>query len=198
MFFAFADKHGLTQKNKIPNLQGIIKVNRKTIVAINKASINSYVAALIADFLREELLAAGISFSFETVMSDERKIDLAKRAGKKGYRVYLYFVATIDPKINIGRVSQRVQLGGHNVNHKIILKRYNKSLSLLYEMVKLTNRAYLFDNSGKTYELVAEITDGNMLKINDSRKGMPNWFYHHIFLKAKREKMAIVISPSQT
>jgi predicted ABC-type ATPase len=61
-------------------------------------------------------------------MSDKRKLNIAQRAKRNGYRVYLYFVATITPDINIERVSQRVKLGGHNVDHAKIRKRYAGSL----------------------------------------------------------------------
>ncbi|CAN5834928.1 zeta toxin family protein [soil metagenome] len=188
VFYKFVDKHGLTLKGKVPDLRSILKVNRRSIAFTGKGKMNSYIAAVIADFLRETLLNCLESFSFETVMSDERKVDLAKRAKEKGYRVYLYFVATIDPEINIKRVSQRVKLGGHKVDSKLIRKRYERSLSLLYKMVRLTDRAYIFDNSGNEYELVAEITGGKELKISDSGKGIPNWFYNYFYKKAIRQK----------
>lgn len=35
--------------------------------------------------------------------------------GIRRYRIYLYFVATQDAAINIARVAQRVQPGGHDV-----------------------------------------------------------------------------------
>lgn len=54
-------------------------------------------------------------FTIETVMSDVRKMDYIRLAKQSGYRIYLYFVSTQDVEINIGRVAQRVQLGGHDV-----------------------------------------------------------------------------------
>lgn len=61
---------------------------------------DAYVAAAITDFLREELLAAGQSFSFETVMSHRSKIDFFARARAAGYRTYLYFIATESAHLN--------------------------------------------------------------------------------------------------
>lgn len=186
IFYAFADKHGLTLNKKLTDLRPIIKVNRKSFVVIESEQVNSYVAALIADFLRETILQNDQSFSFETVMSDERKLDFVRKAKHRGYRIYLYFVATISPEINISRVSQRVQLGGHPVSSDAIRKRYNRSLDLLFDMAKLTDRCYLFDNSGRKYELIAEITDGRKLRIESPARQVTNWFYHYFYLKAMK------------
>jgi predicted ABC-type ATPase len=38
--------------------------------------------------------------------------------------------------------------------------RYYRSLDLLLDAVRLTDRAYLFDNSGREPVLIAEVTDG--------------------------------------
>lgn len=40
-----------------------------SLVTLNPAQANSYVASVLADFVRRELLATGTSFTFETVMS---------------------------------------------------------------------------------------------------------------------------------
>jgi predicted ABC-type ATPase len=39
-------------------------------------------------------------------------------------------------------------MGGHPVPEDRIVKRYYRSLDLLMEAIKHTNRAYVFDNSG--------------------------------------------------
>lgn len=190
-FYFFADTHGLTRNNKLGDLRTVLKVNRKSFTVYDPDRINSYVAALIADFLRQAILRKGYSFSFETVMSDERKLDFVKKAKRSGYRIYLYFVATISPNINISRVSQRVQLGGHPVDPDVIRKRYHRSLDLLFDMVKLSDRCYLFDNSGRKYELVAEITNGKKLRIEHPGREVPNWFYHFFYVKARKNVRTI-------
>lgn len=139
---------------------------------INQLEINSYHAALLADFLREKLLADGQTFTFETVLSDAQKLLFLKKALANGYRVYLYFVATDNPKINLIRVQNRVLEGGHDVPVEKIFSRYEKTLALLPQVLKLTHRAYLFDNSVKL-EFVAEITDGKVLTFENGE--IPVW-----------------------
>lgn len=150
------------------------KINVVDNIFHTNTKIDSYLAADLAEFIRQQLLINGISFTYETVMSHESKIQFMKDALDAGFRVYLYYIATEDPDINVNRVNVRVAQKGHNVSPEIIQNRYFKSLFLLKEAVKNTNRAYLFDNSGEKAELVAEITDGNDVRLNNPYN-VPNW-----------------------
>jgi len=140
----------------------------------NGVAINSYYASVIADFIRHKLLAARASFTFETVMSSPDKVDFLRKAKEHGFRTYLYFVATEDPAINISRVANRVAAGGHPVPEEKIISRYYRSLDLLSEAVRYTDRAYIFDNSGQDRVWLAEVTDGVDLEFKG--EWMPQWF----------------------
>jgi predicted ABC-type ATPase len=143
-----------------------------------EVEVNSYVASVASDFLRQKLMAQKASFTLETVMSHISKLDLLAQAQAAGYRTYLYFVATDDPAINISRVKSRVKLGGHAVPEDRIETRYHRSLGLLMDAIRHTNRAYVFDNSGesedKKHAWLAEITDGQKLELKSDR--IPAWF----------------------
>lgn len=141
--------------------------------------IDSYFAADIAELIRQQLLLNKISFTYETVMSHSGKIDFFKKAKQEGYRVYLYFVATEDPLININRVQVRVAQAGHPVSEEVIRKRYFKSLENLKEAVKQTDRAYIFDNSGSNAKLIAEIEDGCQVILNKA-VDLPNWVFEYL------------------
>lgn len=143
-------------------------------IMFRDVSVNAYFAAVAADFIRARLLEAGISFTSETVMSFPDKVVLLAKAQAKGYRTYLYYVATENPAINISRVRHRVHVGGHAVPEEKIVSRYHRSLDLLANAVRCTHRAYIFDNSGPTYILLAEITDGHVLEMKVDT--MPAWF----------------------
>lgn len=99
-------------------------------------------------------------------MSAPDKIQLLIAAQQMGYRTYLYYIATDDPDINITRVRQRVAAGGHDVPQDKIISRYERSLKQLSEAIQVTNRAYIFDNSGDVAVWVCEITEGKKLTIN--------------------------------
>lgn len=143
--------------------------------------VNAYFASVAADFLRQKLLAKRESFSFETVMSSPDKVVLLKKAQSLGYRTYLYYIATDDPTINVARVKARVNMGGHDVPEDKIVSRYTRSLDLLLDAIRHTNRAYLFDNSrhGGDHMWVAEITDGHDLEMKCT--SMPLWFHRFVW-----------------
>ena len=143
-------------------------------LSFRNSGINSYFASLVADFIRNKLIDSSISFTFETVMSFPDKVKLLEWAQKKGYRTYLYYVATEDPSINISRVQYRVKMHGHPVPEDKIISRYERSLNLLMEAVRFSHRAYIFDNSTHEQILLAEITDGKVLEMKTEQ--MPEWF----------------------
>lgn len=72
--------------------------------------VNSYHAAVVADFIRQKLLASRATFTFETVMSARDKVDFLCDAKSAGYRTYLYYVATDDPLINVARLEFRSEV----------------------------------------------------------------------------------------
>jgi predicted ABC-type ATPase len=151
-------------------------------------SVNAYYASVAADFLRRKLLEKRISFSFETVMSSPDKVELLKNAQEMGYRTYLYYIATEDPSINVARVKSRVLSGGHDVPEDKITSRYARSLDLLLDAVRHTNRTYLFDNSRQGGEklFVAEITDGQDLELKCDP--LPSWFRTAVWDKIQTEE----------
>lgn len=144
------------------------------------ARIDSYIAADLAEFIRQQLLLKSISFTYETVMSHIGKVDFMQQALESGYRVYLYYIATEDPEINVNRVSVRKAQDGHTVDADILKKRYYRSLDNLLPAVKATHRAYIFDNSQKQARLIAEITDGESVVINKPND-VPNWVAQYLY-----------------
>lgn len=174
----FRDSKFSAQKRNEDDLVEKLKVIENRLFL--ETQVDSYLSAGIADFIRNQLIKKGISFSFETVMSHEGKVHFMQYARELGYRVYLYFIATSDPAINVNRVGVRVAQNGHHVAEEIIVKRYFRSLELLLPAVLQTNRAYLFDNSGIAANLVAEITNGADVQIVDPAF-VPDWIHKYLF-----------------
>ena len=154
-----------------------IQVKENFIVDRTKET-QSYEASFAASFIRWLLIKKNKSFSFETVMSHPSKVDLIRHANNQGYKTYLYFICTDDPEINVERVANRVQMGGHDVREDKIRSRYTNTLKNLFPAIKLARRAYLFDNSGKKLNLIAEVYEGKMqLKMS----ALPQWFKEFVF-----------------
>jgi len=146
-------------------------------------NINSYFASVCADFIRQKLVESKISFTFETVMSSNDKVELLKKAQEQGYRTYLYFIATQDPIINISRVKNRVKNGGHNVPEEKIISRYYRSMELLSDAVKYSNRAYIFDNSTLNKVWLAQINEGIQLEFKS--EDIPTWMRYYLLEEKK-------------
>lgn len=135
------------------------------------------IGMIVSDLIREYLLSWSISFTMETVFSHPDKLHLIRKAIDKGYKVYLYFVSTEDPLINVKRVEGRVAAGGHDVPHNKIIERYERTMNNLYEAVRLCYRAYIFDNSGKTTVKVAEKDKDGTLYLEES---VPEWLLKYL------------------
>lgn len=168
-------KHKLNDSSYIDNI-AIIDDH----IQLPAELINSYIAADIAGFFRTYHLEHEHTFTFESVLSHPSKLDLLQTAKSKGYRIYLYFISTESPDINVNRVKIRVSQQGHPVSEEAIRSRYTKSLKLLYQAIKLSDRAYLFDNSGKESLYIAEITKGEDVELHCSSNEVPNWFIRYV------------------
>ncbi len=168
-------------KFKLPNIsyRGKIQLTDNKIY-INTEFVNSYIAAVIADYLREKHITEGLSFTFETVLSHPSKIDLIKKAKQQGFRIYIYYISTESPEINVRRVQIRVAQNGHPVPEKAIRDRFVRTMNLLPDLIKSSDRAFLFDNSGAESNFFAEITDGTDIEIKCSEEDIPNWFFTYV------------------
>ena len=113
---------------------------------------------------REALLIQGSGMAFETVFSAPDKLEFLRRAKKRGYFMRLFFIGTTDPEINLRRVQQRVDKGGHGVPKNKIVSRYYGAMENLYAALEFVDRAYLYDNSVDTYNatLYARTQDGQL------------------------------------
>ncbi|MEI6143755.1 MAG: hypothetical protein WCP85_31035 [Mariniphaga sp.] len=152
------------------------------------------VAQIIADYLRKKLLKKGEKFSFETVFSHKSKVDIIREAEKEGYKVYLYFISTEHPDINVYRVKiVRVGKKGHDVDETKIRERYYRSMELMYEAAQHCYQAYFFDNSrqGEGHTMFAHFKinkDGIKLWDNMQQSSIPVWFRKYYSDKVKEIK----------
>ncbi len=114
-------------------------------------------AAMEAEQIRELLLSSKKDFTFETVLSTERNLDLLSRAKEAGYEIYAVFVLTCEPAINVKRVKERAAAGGHDVPEEKIISRYHKSLANLGRLIRIADHTRIIDNSDDLPELICEV-----------------------------------------
>lgn len=142
----FAGPNG-SGKTTITKMAKIIKpyINADDIKQANYCS--DIEAAQYAEKLRESAIADKQSFTFETVLSTERNLNLIKRAKEQGYFIRCIYVLTADVDINIMRVKSREALGGHGVPEEKIRSRYEKALNLISELTKICDILHIYDNT---------------------------------------------------
>lgn len=177
-FFKTPRANSLIQKSIEDNHKIEISIRENVIIDQAKDS-HSYEGALISLFLRHHLQEKKMDFCFETVMSHPSKIDEIIEAKQKGYKSYLYFICTDDPEVNISRVENRVEKGGHHVTPDKISSRYFNTLKNLNQMIEVVDKCYLFDNSGESFKLIGRVIHSKLL-LELEPEELPNWFVNFV------------------
>ena len=124
-------------------------------------------AAQEAELLRESLLIARKDFTFETVLSTDRNLNLLKKAKSLGYYIESIFVLTSDAELNVARVRARVAKGGHSVPEDKIRSRYEKSLQLLKALAAISDVCTVVDNTVIPIIIYRKDEEGSALFQND-------------------------------
>jgi len=167
------------------NIADLLNFKDRRISLKDPAFNDSYLAAAISDFLRYKMIQSDSSFSFESVFSHDSKIKEIEIAKKANFNIYFYFISTSDPLINSQRIKNRVVTGGHDVPNEKINDRYYRTMNNLYTAFKLSDRAYLFDNtsekSNNSFNFFVE-KNGNDIYLSNSNF-VPQWFDEFVLKK---------------
>jgi predicted ABC-type ATPase len=123
-------------------------------------------AAREAECLRELCLAEHRSFTFETVLSTERNLDLLERAKASGFRIEGVFVLTASAELNVFRVRSRELCGGHSVPPDKIRSRYAKSLANVPRLLALCDMCRIVDNTDEPETICVKDAHGTQVRPN--------------------------------
>ena len=123
-------------------------------------------AAQEAERLRELRLSERCSFTFETVLSTERNLNLLSRAKAAGFRIESVFVLTANPELNVLRVKSRELSGGHSVPPDKIRSRYTKALANISKLMALSDMFWLVDNTAQPEILFTKDETGQQIRPN--------------------------------
>lgn len=108
-------------------------------------------------------------FAFETTLAGKAYIKLLKEMRDEGYKIHLFFLWLRSPELALGRVKERVSMGGHDVPHETILRRFDRGLYNLFHLYRpLLDTWMLFDNSGEIPLVIATETGRIMTVINEN------------------------------
>lgn len=189
-FFDFATVSGLiNEKFTLIQLKDAVVFKGQLVKLVNIQALDR-VAQLLARFLREALFEQRRRFSFETVFSHKSNLEIMERASAAGYKIYLYFVSTESPELNLYRVILRKKTGGHDVPPDKIKSRYYSSMGLLYRASQIAYQAFFFDNSlnEAPFRLIGHFKTVNGVKNWDPvSKGTQTAWFEKYYLKPSRE-----------
>lgn len=163
-----------------PFLDGRIVLEDGFFRFADSSAITSYTISFVTNFIRELMVEAGQSCSQETVFSHPGKIDALREARERGFRTYLYFVATDNPAINLFRVKARETQGGHGVPAAKIISRYRRCLENVSAAIPCLDRAYFFDDSELSMKHLAEYSAVDGFKLKVAEKDLPAWFRNNV------------------
>ncbi len=116
-------------------------------------------AALKAEELRNAAIKEHKYFTFETVLSTDRNLNLLQLAKEEGYFIRAIYVLTADPNINVARVTSRVSTGGHGVPEDKIKSRYTKALALIPQLVEISDIVHIYDNTIEPFRIFKKRKD---------------------------------------
>ena len=124
---------------------------------------------------RERCLNEKKSFVFETVMSGEDKVQFILKAKQQGFFIRLFYISTVNPKINAARIADRVMKGGHDVPITKIISRYFKSIENCKTVSSVVDRLYVYDNSieGEDAKIQFRLVNGIIGKMYVTN--VPEW-----------------------
>jgi predicted ABC-type ATPase len=129
-------------------------------------SIDSYIAAEIAEQVRAQLVGRRESFIFETVFSDPvgEKLAFLKEAEGLGYTLVLMFIGIEDADLSQVRVSIRAAKGGHDVPSDKLQARYARTMENLRRALVSLGNVFVYDNSDliQSHRLVAQVKQGKL------------------------------------
>ena len=130
-------------------------------------------AARVALSLSQQYIQSECSFIVETTLSGKSYLNLMREVKLRGWFVTLIYIGIDNPSINVLRVGDRVQLGGHDVPKSDILRRYDRSLVNLNKAAKIVDRLTLYDNSTNVgHQLVATLENNRAIIYMEE---LPRW-----------------------
>jgi len=127
-----------------------------------------------------ELIAAEVSFAFETTCAGRVYLPLLGNCKLNGWKVSLIYLWIPSPEYALARVDRRVRQGGHSIPEEVIRRRYKAGLfNMRHLYLPLADDATIYDNRDNALKLIArreapyslQIWDGETWVIIEEQTG---------------------------
>lgn len=124
--------------------------------------------------LVEKYIESQTTFSMETTLSSKISLKQIRKAKDKGYKIVIYYLGLSDITINLKRISQRVERGGHHIPTGIVLRRSDRTVKNLITIMDIVDEIYLVDNTSLNAHIFAKITVGHK-EVDAISEEIPQW-----------------------
>lgn len=145
----------------------LIGLERYGLISPAPAPVPALQAARLIDDTATSLAVLREPFVLETVLSSAKYKPLISVARRSGLIFRLVYVTTESSDINVERVRQRVEDGGHDVPRHPIQERWIRSMDNLEWFAERADRLVVADNSGSSLKLLALRSFGGLLELRD-------------------------------
>jgi len=95
----------------------------------------------------KQCIKNGKTVATETNLTGNSYLEIIKEARSNGFIINLIFVTTEDPQINVNRVANRVQKGGHDIPIDLIHSRYKAGHRFLPQYMDAVDNITIIDNT---------------------------------------------------
>lgn len=147
-------------------------------------------ASKIAINLRNIYIQNNYDFNIETTLCGSSILALFEKLKENSYDIYLYYVKVASVEIAKERVKQRVKKGGHDIDERLIEKRFKQSLENLDKVMPLCKGIFIFDNSQNKLRLINSMPNAETRKALDSGKIVGKFSSYKDFEKSlKKDKI---------
>lgn len=156
-------------------------------ILLSNASLDPQQANSLAWQLNVRILREAIgrrtSYAFETTLGGNTIPALLRQGVQTGLRLHLWYAGLDSPERHLARVAARVARGGHDIPEAKVRERYRSSLLNLIQLIPLTHRLQVYDNSVEAVEAMPEpklVLTVNAGRIDapatlDALRATPDW-----------------------
>ncbi|MDA0348970.1 MAG: zeta toxin family protein [Verrucomicrobia bacterium] len=148
---AYLLEHGLTFYNPDEAAAVILRIHPR----IDQFLANGHAWTMGKDLLQKAITNKR-SFAFETTLGGHTITQLLINAAESGLRLVISYVGLKRVDLNIARVNQRVQKGGHTIPEEKIRERWDRSRENLIKLIPHASSLRVFDNSEQSNILDGE------------------------------------------
>lgn len=177
VMYVFAGNNGSgksTFRNLIAEKQGIPTNIDPDSLAKKFTSNKEIRAGREAIRLTEELIRDKQDFSMETTLSGRLPLKQMSSAKENGFRIVVYYLGVEKIAINLNRIRQRVEQGGHNIPEEDVRRRESRSISNLMNVIMIADEIHLIDNTYMQATIAASILKMEY-KIHLPESKLPGW-----------------------